>query len=84
MGVDVGHMPYDRLAQAVPPAYGQWVFGQMCMRIVESEFGCPAFTFDDMLANPAAAKRTLSRWLVGIGADRPAAGMSLVPRLANG
>ena len=29
MGVDAGHMPYDRLAQAVPPAYSQWVFSQM-------------------------------------------------------
>ena len=26
MGVDEGHMPYERLAQAVPPAYAQLVF----------------------------------------------------------
>ena len=81
MGVDRGHMPYDRLAQAVPPAYSQWVFGQMCMRVVEAEYGCPAFTFDAMRANPAVAKRALARWLVGIGADSPSAGMSLVPRI---
>ena len=31
MGVDAGHMSYERLAQSVPPAYGQLVFAQMCM-----------------------------------------------------
>lgn len=81
MGVDVGHMPYDRLAQAVPPAYSQWVFGQLCMQWAHSEFGCPVITFDEMKAQPAAARRTLAQWLVGAGADNPSAGMTLVPRL---
>ena len=31
MGVDEGHMSYERLAQSIPPAYGQLVFTQMCM-----------------------------------------------------
>ena len=81
MDVDPGHMPYDRLAQAVPPAYSQWVFSQMCMRIVHAEFGCPIFTFDEMKSNPALAKRVVAQWLCGVGADSPSAGMTLVPRV---
>ena len=72
----MSHMPYDRLAQAVPPDYSQWIFSQMCMRIVEKEFGCPAITFDMMKARPSEARLVLSHWLRGAGADRPAAGMS--------
>ena len=81
MGLDVSQMPYDRLAQAVPPDYSQWVFGQMCMQIVKTEFGCPAITFDDMRANPSQSKRMLSHWLRGVGSDRPSAGMAWKPRL---
>ena len=83
MGVDVGHMSYDRLAQAVPPAYSQWVVGQLCMRVIEAEFGCPVFTFDEMKSNPALAKRVVAQLLVGVGADRPSAGMSLMPRIVH-
>ena len=80
MGMDVDHMPYDRLAQAVPPAYSQWVFSQMCMRIVGTEYHCPIFTFDEMRADPFRTKRALSHWLRGAGFDKPSAGMSWVPR----
>ena len=44
MGADPFQMSYNRLAQGVPPAYAQWVVGQMCMRIVQSKYGCPVFT----------------------------------------
>ena len=83
MGVDPGHTSYDRLAQGVPPQYSQWVFSQMCMRMVQREFGCPAITFDEMRANPSKAKRVLAQWLLGAGADRPSAGMSWVRRRAQ-
>ena len=81
MGVDPGHTTYDRLAQGVPPQYSQWVFSQMCMRIAQREFGCPAITFDEMRGNPSKAKRVLAQWLRGAGADAPSAGMSWVRRL---
>ena len=84
MGLDKDHMPYDRLAQAVPPAYSQWVFGQMCMRILESEYNCPVFTFDEMRAQPGRAQGSIRNWLLGIGFDRPSAGMSLVKRWEEG
>ena len=80
MGLDMSHMPYDRLAQAVPPDYSQWIFGQMCMSIVQAEYGCPAISFDEMKARPAQAKRVLAQWLRGVGADQPSAGMSWVTR----
>ena len=83
MGMDPCHMPYDRLAQAVPPVYSQWIFSQMCMQIVHAELGCPIYTFDQMKATPAVARRTIAQWLVGIGADQPSAGLALVPRLEH-
>ena len=72
MGVDVGHMEYERLAQAIPPAYSQLVFSQMCMRIAEARFGAPAITYDEMVARPAQARRRrlMAHWLRGAG-DRP-------------
>ena len=83
MGVDLDHTSYDRLAQGIPPAYAQWVFSQMCMQMAHVEFGCPIFTFDMMKENPALARRTLASWLLGAGADRPSAGMALVPQVAH-
>ena len=83
MGVDTDHMPYDRLAQAVPPAYSQWVFSQMCMRILQCEYNCPVFTFDEMRAQPGRARSVLQNWLRGVGYDKPSAGMTLVERVAD-
>lgn len=46
MGVDSGHMGYGRLAQAIPPAYSQLVFSQMCMQIAHDRFGVPVISYD--------------------------------------
>ena len=77
MGVDVGTMEYERLAQAVPPVYAELVFGQMCMWRAHVRFGAPAISFDEMLERPAASRRELARWLHGAGDDRPEAGLAL-------
>ena len=79
MGVDVGHMAYDRLAQSVPPAYGQLVFSQMCMWRAHRRFGAPVITYDDVLADPAGSRRRLARWLRGAGDERPDAALELRP-----
>ena len=78
MGLDVGHMSYERIAQSVPPAYGRLVYSQMCMARAGSRFGVPAISFDEMLADPAGAKRTMARWLRGAGDERPEAALELV------
>ena len=80
MGVDEGHMymSYERLAQAVPPAYAQLVFGQMCMHAAHARFGSPLITFDEMLRRPDSARRELVGWLRGAGEASPTAGIGLL------
>ena len=71
MGVDPGTMSYDRLAQAVPPAYGQLIFAQMCMARAHRRYGVPMVSFDDYKARPVESGRVLSQWLRGAGAETP-------------
>ena len=78
MGVDRGAMSYDRLAQALPPAYVELIFAQMCMRAAQDLYGAPAITFDDMLGRPTAARRELSAWLRGAGDASLSAGLAFV------
>ena len=84
MGVDVGHMSYERLAQAVPPAYGQLVFSQMCMAKASREFGVPAISFDEYMADPRKASRAMSQWLRGAGEASPSLAVELKPVIAAG
>ena len=79
MGCDETHMSYERLAQSVPPQYGQLVFAQMCMRHAHDVYGVPVITFDEMRARPAWARRTLAFWLRGAGAPGSHAGMLFQP-----
>ena len=81
MGIDPGQMGYERLAQALPPAYTELIFGQMCMRAAHDQYGAPAITFDEMIERPACrARRELAAWLRGAGEDAPSAGLALVSR----
>ena len=79
MGVDVGHMGYERLAQSIPPAYGELVFAQMCMARANSKFGVPSISFDDYLARPSESARILTRWLKGAGEAAPDIAVELSP-----
>ena len=83
MGVDVGHMGYERLAQSVPPAYGQFVFSQMCMQEAHAKFGVPRITFDEYRARPHWARRTMAFWLRGAGAPDASAGQLFAPGSAD-
>jgi hypothetical protein len=65
------------LAQAIPPSYASYVFGQACMREVERKFGIPVITFDEMLANPAASRRRMHHWLAGAGGVSPDQGVEI-------
>ena len=79
MGIDPSHMPYERLAQAIPPVYEQLVFTQACMAACHSEYGVPSITFDEMLLDPETSRRTLAFWLRGAGAPSPDAGLTWSP-----
>ena len=68
MGVDHGHMDYERLAQSIPPSYGRLVFAQMYMAKAHAVYGVPRFTYDDYVANPGLVSQQMRSWLVGAGA----------------
>ena len=78
MGMDVDHMSYEGLAQAIPPVYSRYIFGQACMREVERRFGIEAITYDQMLADPARAERLMAHWLRGAGGASPDQGVEFV------
>ena len=79
MDVDVGHVDFSHLAQAIPPAYAALLFGQAAMYEAHRRFGVPMITHDQKMSRPVWAKRTISSWLVGAGADHVEAGMEFVP-----
>ena len=79
MGVDVTHMPFERLSQAIPPIYAQLVFALGCMEECRAAFGVPAITFDERLRDPRRAERTLRFWLRGAGGDAVDLGVELQP-----
>ena len=80
MGIEPGHMSFERMAQAVPPDYGEWVFGQACMAACEREYGVPRISFDEMRRDPAAARRRLHFWLRGAGSPDADVGMQVHAR----
>jgi len=77
MGVDPGYKPFARLAKALPPAYISYIFGQMAMRQVESEFGIEAITFDQYEASRYESRMRMRHLLRGAGGASPALGVSL-------
>jgi len=81
MGMERGHMSFERLAQSLPPDYIRLVFAQMCMSYVADRFGVTLVTYDEHEKDPIAAKRELEKWLRGAGDDRPEAGLSLLSKL---
>ena len=77
MGVDLDHMDYAGLTQAIPPVYGDYIFGQAAMREVEQRFGLRAITFDEYLAHPERSRRQMGHWLRGVGGASPDQGVEL-------
>ena len=80
MGIEPGHMSFERMAQAVPPDYGEWIFGQACMAACEREYGVPRISFDEMRRDPAAARKRLHFWLRGAGSAEADVGMQVHSR----
>ena len=80
MGLDEDHMDYDGMSQSIPPAYGEYVFGQAAMREVERRFGLEAITYDDYLARPERSRRLMGHWLRGAGGPSPDQGVDFTAR----
>ena len=78
MGVELDHMPYDRLAQAIPPAYSQLIYGQLCMRVLERDYGMRVVTFDEHLEDVTSTTAYLRGWLRGAGDPASDAGLGFV------
>jgi hypothetical protein len=83
MGIESGHMSFERMAQAVPPDYGEWSFGQACMAACERKYGVPRISFDEMRRDPATARKRLHFWLRGAGSDAADIGMQVHARGAT-
>ena len=66
LGLDPGHMPHDRMAKSLPPAYIEYVTGQMAMHTLRVRYGVRVVPFSDMLAAPAQAERALRLSLIHI------------------
>ena len=78
MGIDVGHMEYATLAQAIPPSYSHLVFSQMCMRMASRWFGAPIISYDDRVRRPHWAQQQMAMWLRGAGGESPSLGLQIV------
>ena len=83
MGLDVGHMPFGRMAKAIPPAYACAVVGQIVRHVLRTRFGVPALSYDEALLDMSRARRQLDHWGRGAGGVSQLAGLELVSRVAD-
>ena len=66
MGIDRDHMSERGLALAIPPAFAEYMTGQMVMHILhESKWQVPIISYEEAQADPAKAA-LLRRWVEGI------------------
>ena len=77
MGVDVGHMPFARLAKAIPPIYSAYLLGFMVRHTLRQRFGVAALTYDEALRDLPRARRQMRHLLRGAGGDDPRQGVEL-------
>ena len=78
MGVDVGHMSYEELAQAVPPDYAAFIVGQAAQHALTTSFGITTASLDALDAEPRSAQAQMSHWLRGAGGVSQSAGAIFV------
>ena len=79
MGIDASHMSYAGLAQAIPPDYATFVFGQAVMHTLRTRFGFEVPTFDEHLAHPRESARRMMHWLRGAGGTSASQGVEFTP-----
>ena len=79
MGLDSGHMPHHKMSKALPPAYMEYVTGQLAMHTLRVRYGVIPISFSEMLAAPAKSRRALALLARGAGGTSPSLGMGFVP-----
>ena len=79
MGLDPGHMPHGRMAKALPPAYMEYVTGQLAMHTLRVRYGVRTRSYTEMLADPPRCHRELRLLRRGAGGQSPSLGLKLEP-----
>ena len=77
MGLDVGHMPFNRMAKAIPPAYSAYLFGFMVRYALKSRVGVEVPSWDEALSGLPKARREMTHLLRGAGSVNPTQGVEL-------
>ena len=75
MGLDAGHMGFDRMAKAIPPAYASFAFGQMVRYVLRARYGLTVPSFDEARRDWPGARRQMQFWRRGAGGTSPALGL---------
>ena len=75
MGIDEGHMPFERLAKAIPPAYSAYLMGFFVRHTLRQRYGVEALTYDEALEDMPKARRQMSHMLRGAGGADPRQGV---------
>ena len=83
MGLDPGHMPHPRMAKALPPAYMEYVTGQMAMHVLRERHGLQVIPYSEKLAEPERCTRALRHLIRGAGGTSPSLGLQLAPLRAS-
>ena len=79
MGLDAGHMGFDRMAKAIPPAYASFAFGQMVRYVLRARYGLTVPSFDEARRDWPGARRQMQFWRRGAGGTSPALGLGFEP-----
>ena len=79
MGFDAGHTDYGGLAEAIPPVYTSFIFGQAVQHILRTQYGLPVVSYSQMLEDPTRRRSQLRHWRRGGGGTSGSLGMTLQP-----
>ena len=77
MGLDEDHMPFARMAKAIPPVYAAFLFGQVVRHALKSRFGVSVPSWDDAQSDLPRARREMAHLLRGAGGVSPHMGVEL-------
>ena len=75
MGLDVGHMPFARMAKAIPPAYAAMIYGEIARHVLRRDYGINALRWDEAQDNLPKARREMVLLLRGGGGVDPNQGV---------
>ena len=75
MGLDVDHMPFARMAKAIPPSYASFIFGEITRHVLRSQYGLLAPSWGEAQKDLAGARREMALWTRGGGGTDPSQGV---------